>query len=86
LLGRIEMSTFTLEPELGVAYFKFSESKIDRTVELNPDLNIDLDVDGKPVGIEFLRSSPTVPFDRLRDEFAFKLSELELIRRVLPTI
>jgi uncharacterized protein YuzE len=80
------MSVFTLEPELGVAYFKFSDSKVHRTVELNDDLNIDLDSEGKPVGIEFLRSSPTVPFDRLRDEFAFKLAELDLIRRVLPTI
>jgi uncharacterized protein YuzE len=80
------MSVFTLEPELGVAYFKFSDSKVHRTVELNDDLNIDLDAEGKPVGIEFLRSSPTVPFDRLRDEFAFKLAELDLIRRVLPTI
>lgn len=80
------MSVFTLEPELGVAYFKFSDSKVHRTVELNDDLNIDLDTEGKPVGIEFLRSSPTVPFDRLRDEFAFKLAELDLIRRVLPTI
>jgi uncharacterized protein YuzE len=80
------MSVFTLEPELGVALFKFSDSKVHRTVELNDDLNIDLDSEGKPVGIEFLRSSPTVPFDRLRDEFAFKLAELDLIRRVLPTI
>lgn len=80
------MSVFTLEPELGVAYFKFSDSKVHCTVELNDDLNIDLDSEGKPVGIEFLRSSPTVPFDRLRDEFAFKLAELDLIRRVLPTI
>lgn len=80
------MSVFTLEPELGVAYFKFSDSKVYRTVELNDDLNIDLDAEGKPVGIEFLRSSPTVPFDRLRNEFAFKLAELDLIRRVLPTI
>lgn len=80
------MSVFTLEPELGLAYFKFSEAKVHRTVELNQDLNIDLDADGKPVGIEFLRSSPTVPFDRLRDEFAFKLAEIDLIRRVLPTI
>ena len=80
------MSVFTLEPELGVAYFKFSDSKVHRTVELNDDLSIDLDSEGKPVGIEFLRSSPTVPFDRLRDEFAFKLAELDLIRRVLPTI
>ena len=80
------MSVFTLEPELGVAYLKFSDSKVHRTVELNDDLNIDLDAEGKPVGIEFLRSSPTVPFDRLRGEFAFKLAELDLIRRVLPTI
>jgi uncharacterized protein YuzE len=86
LLGRIEMSVFTLEPELGLAYFKFSEAKVHRTVELNQDLNVDLDADGKPVGIEFLRSAPSVPFDRLRDEFAFKLAELDLIRRVLPTI
>jgi uncharacterized protein YuzE len=55
-------------------------------VEINEDLNIDLDEDGMPVGVEFLRSAPNVPFDRLRDEFAFKLSQLDLIRRVLPTI
>jgi uncharacterized protein YuzE len=86
LLGRIDMSVFTLEPELGLAYFKFSEAKVHRTVEINEDLNIDLDEDGMPVGVEFLRSAPNVPFDRLRDEFAFKLSQLDLIRRVLPTI
>jgi uncharacterized protein YuzE len=80
------MSVFTLEPELGLAYFKFSEAKVHRTVELNEDLNVDLDEEGMPIGVEFLRSAPNVPFDRLRDEFAFKLSQLDLIRRVLPTI
>jgi uncharacterized protein YuzE len=80
------MSIFTLEPELGLAYFKFSEAKVHRTVELNEDLNVDLDDEGMPIGVEFLRSAPNVPFDRLRDEFAFKLSQLDLIRRVLPTI
>lgn len=80
------MSIFTLEPELGVAYFKFNDAKISRTVEINDFLNVDIGADGKPVGIEFLKSEPDVPFDRLRDEFAFKLSEIELIKRVLPTI
>ena len=80
------MSLFTLEPELGLAYFKFSDNKVNRTVSLNDHLNIDLDDADKPVGIEFLRSEPEVPFDRLRDEFAFKLAEIELIKRVLPTI
>lgn len=80
------MSLFTLEPELGLAYFKFNDSKIAKTVELTDSLNVDLDVEGKPVGIEFLKSQPQVPFDRLQNEFAFKLSEIELIRRVLPTI
>ena len=80
------MSVFTLEPELGVAYFKFTENKVDRTVSLNDYLNVDVDFAGKPVGIEFLKSEPEVPFDRLRDEFAFKLSDIELIKRVLPTI
>jgi uncharacterized protein YuzE len=80
------MSVFTLEPELGIAYFKFSETKVHQTVELNDDLNVDLDGEGIPVGIEFLRSAPTVPFDQLRDEFAFNPSQLDLIRRVLPAI
>ena len=80
------MSIFTLEPELGVAYFKFSENKVAKTIELNDSLQIDLDSEGLPVGIEFLRSDPQVPFDKLQTEFAFKLSQIELIRRVLPTI
>jgi len=50
------MSIFTLEPELGVAYFKFNDAKISRTVEINDFLNVDIGADGKPVGIEFLKS------------------------------
>jgi uncharacterized protein YuzE len=51
------MALYTYDAEADVLYVLLSdedEAAIDRTDELGPNLHVDLDIDGRVVGVEFL--------------------------------
>ena len=45
----------TVDPKADAAYLRVRDRDVDKTVEVNSELNIDYDSDGKVVGIEILR-------------------------------
>jgi len=47
----------TYDPEADASYLKVSDARIDRTIEIAPDVFLDLSAEGDVVGIEILRSS-----------------------------
>jgi len=56
---RTEIDT---EADAGYIYFKeISEGEVKKTISLNEDINIDLDSDGKILGIEILEISKNLP-------------------------
>lgn len=46
----------TVDPKTDAAYLRIRDRDVDKTVELNNEVNVDYDKDGNVVGIEILRS------------------------------
>jgi uncharacterized protein YuzE len=62
--------TFSVDPSLGVAYVKFSDEQIVKTVEVTPSVQVDLDAAGTVVGVELLSPTDALPIDAL-NRFGF---------------
>jgi len=59
----------TLDKEADAAYIYFkeiSEGEVTNTISLNDSLNIDLNEEGKTIGIEILNASKNLPINFLR--------------------
>ncbi len=59
----------TLDKEADAAYIYFkeiSEGEVANTISLNESVNIDLDKDGKTIGIEILNASKNLPLSALK--------------------
>lgn len=71
------MAVYTYDEEADALYVLLapdSEIGIERTVELDERLHVDLASDGKPVGVEILYPSQgRVDLEPLRDHFALEL-------------
>ena len=58
----------TLDKEADAAYIyvkEISEGEVTNTISLNESVNIDLDKDGKTIGIEILDASKSLPLNAL---------------------
>ncbi|MFH1325296.1 MAG: DUF2283 domain-containing protein [archaeon] len=59
--------TFDKEADASYVYFKdISESEVAKTISLNDSINIDLDKDGKTLGIEILDASKNLPHNFMK--------------------
>lgn len=59
--------TFDKEADAAYIYFKeISEGEVTNTISLNESVNIDLDKDGKTIGIEILEASKNLPLNALK--------------------
>ena len=58
-----------LDTEISTGYITFSKGLVASTVALTDELNIDLDAQGKVVGLELLQLDAKVPKERLVTEF-----------------
>lgn len=59
----------TLDKEADAAYIYFkeiSDGEVANTISLNESINIDLDKEGKTIGIEILNASKNLPVTALR--------------------
>ena len=59
----------TLDKEADAAYIYFkdiSEGEVSDTISLNENVNIDLDKEGKTIGIEILEASKNLPSNALK--------------------
>lgn len=58
----------TLDKEADAAYIYFkeiSEGEVDKTISLNESINVDLDEEGRALGIEILDASKNLPLSVL---------------------
>ncbi|MEK6936174.1 MAG: DUF2283 domain-containing protein [Nanoarchaeota archaeon] len=54
--------TFDKEADAAYIYFKdIAEGEVAQTISLNEEVNIDLNIDGKTIGIEILEASKNLP-------------------------
>ena len=59
--------TFDKEADAAYIYFKeISEGEVKTTISLNDSVNIDLDAEGKTLGIEILNASKNLPQSALK--------------------
>jgi len=59
--------TFDKEADAAYIYFKdISEGEVKTTISLNDSVNIDLDTEGKTLGIEILNASKNLPQSALK--------------------
>ena len=59
----------TLDKEANAAYVYFKEiskGEVKRTISLNEEINIDLDSEGKTLGIEILNASKNLPVKAIK--------------------
>lgn len=59
----------TLDKEADAAYLylkDISQGEVDNTISLNESINIDLDKDGRTLGIEILDASKNLPLSALK--------------------
>ena len=59
----------TLDKEADAAYIYFkdiSDGEVEKTISLNDSINIDLDKEGKTLGIEILDASKNLPLNALK--------------------
>jgi len=71
------MAYYSYDEEADALYITLvpdDDARIDRTDELGPNLHIDLDENGKPVGVEILyRRNGGVDLGPLRDRYGIDL-------------
>ena len=60
----------TLDKDADAAYIYFkdiSEGEVVKTISLNESVNIDLDAEGRTIGIEILEASKNLPSNALKN-------------------
>ena len=53
-----------LDADVNALYFRITDRRVARTIELEALVLLDVDEDGEPVGIEFVDADEFVPFMR----------------------
>lgn len=75
-----------IDLESDLAYVRFTDAPVARTVEVEEAIQIDLDQFNVAVGIEFLDLSADIPFQRLITEFHVRPEHVELLRLLRPNM
>jgi uncharacterized protein YuzE len=55
---------FRLDTEVNALYIRFMPGKVEQTVEWEDLVYIDIDAEGRPLGVEFVNADDFVPFLR----------------------
>jgi len=74
-----------LDEASGLAYVRFSDGEVVRTVALTDAINVDLDEYGVAVGIEVLDLDTEMPFQRFITEYV-PSAHVEVLRLMRPTL
>jgi uncharacterized protein YuzE len=67
--------TLSVDTNVGAAYIKLTDEPIVETVEVNPDVQVDIDSMGAVVGVEILNLATDIPADELVARFHFRESD-----------
>lgn len=72
-----------IDTEAGAAYLRLERSQVERTVEFDEDIYVDLDQFGVVVGIELLDLDTFLPLDELGARFHINASALEVLVKAI---
>ncbi|HEY3548855.1 MAG TPA: DUF2283 domain-containing protein [Propionicimonas sp.] len=75
-----------LDGEVGTAYIRLSAEAVATTHEVSEDVLVDLDAMGVAVGVEVLRLTADLPFQRLTTEYHVHSAVIDLLRRIRPSV
>ncbi|AXK88623.1 DUF2283 domain-containing protein [Nocardia farcinica] len=77
----------TVDHDAGAAYVEFSDRKVANTIEVTPDIQVDVDDMNMVVGIELLSLTANIPITELTRRFHFH-SEIpeRLLRQIRPSV
>lgn len=54
----------TYDAEVDALYVAFAEGNVAETIEIEESVYVDVDADGRPLGVEFVSAAELVPFLR----------------------
>lgn len=80
------MIRLEIDLESDLAYVRFTDEPVARTVEVEEAIQIDVDRFNVAVGIEFLDLSADIPFQRLITEFHVRPEHVKLLRMLRPNM
>src|SRR5262245_9437204 len=76
-----------VDTDVGAAYLKLTDEPIVETVEVTPDVQVDVDATGTVVGIELLDLSAEIPTEILNRTFQFAAPDhVVILSRLRPSI
>lgn len=79
--------TLSVDTSVGAAYINLSGEPVVETIELNPDVQVDLDASGAVVGVELLNLAADIPVEDLVAKFHFRSPDDALIlSQIRPSI
>jgi uncharacterized protein YuzE len=80
------MITLSIDTNVDAAHIELTEEPIVQTVEVTPNVQVDIDATGTVVGVELLSLTAELPIDAL-DRFVFPSSiDAQMLLRIWPSI
>lgn len=78
--------TLEIDGSVGAAYITLSNEAVARTVEVTPDVMVDLDKMDVVVGIEILSLNADIPIGPLSRDYHIHSSVVETLKRIRPSV
>lgn len=80
------MRRLTIDFEAEAAYLSLTDSEVARTLGISQGVLVDLDADGRTVGVEVYMLSANLPDDRTAAEFGLDSEILTMLKCVNPLV
>jgi uncharacterized protein YuzE len=81
-----QMIKVEIDLEADLAYVRFTDQPVARTVEVDEAIQIDMDQYNVAVGIEILDLDADIPFQQLVSEFHVRPEHVEILRMLRPNM
>ena len=78
--------TLEVDANLGAAYLQFSDRDVAETVELTPEVQVDVDAFGNLVGVEILELGADVPVTELESRFNITPSQRVAVNQLRASL
>ena len=78
------MAVFEYSSDVDVLYIRLSENAVDRTIVIDNGTMVDIDREGRSVGIEIIRPARDWPLTLIQDRVGLPDGDAELIAAYRP--
>ncbi|MGW4365375.1 DUF2283 domain-containing protein [Nocardia takedensis] len=76
----------TVDYNAGAAYIELSDNPVAETIEVTPDIQVDVDELGVAVGVELLSLTANIPITEMAKRFHFHSGVVDSIRQIRPSV